>query len=296
MHTASAPHVISTTASASSDSPQHDACDEHPSTTDTLYPIAPSNTRVHSLHTIMSSIESADLNKLKSFASQHGLLQTAPKLTRELIRSLLVRHVSEGYCSQSPDQPGCAQVVQDMDVGAEEDVWDNTPSSQFRISLLKANLRSTRLRPLRRILKVIGTPFDAQDSLRSVRKSLRQNISQLKKAKRSPESIRSQSAANLEKKKADLRQSWPQLVPDEVKRQLSESFTLATSNGALSTFACGVCAESTYARHTRDLLVSELDLSMLRAGPSWFDPLYPKSHFPSTLGPWPTCSLDQHCI
>ncbi|KAJ8090592.1 hypothetical protein PM082_018149 [Marasmius tenuissimus] len=97
-------------------------------------------------------------------------------------------------------------------------------------------------------------------SIWQLRASLKRYIDHLKKGQQS-------SSEKLEQPKSQLdqiRQNWPQLVPQSSKDKLVNIFKKQTSSDALATVTCASCSERTLKVECKSIPFNSIDLSPLR--------------------------------
>jgi len=66
------------------------------------------------------------------------------------------------------------------------------------------------------------------------------------------------------RKREELHDSWPQIISNSLKNKIADIFKKETSSSALSTFTCAACSSETYNASKYELLLSEVDLELLR--------------------------------
>ena len=66
------------------------------------------------------------------------------------------------------------------------------------------------------------------------------------------------------RKREELHDSWPQIISNSLKSKIADMFKKEMSSSALSTFTCAACSSETYNASKYELLLSEIDLELLR--------------------------------
>ena len=195
------------------------------------------------LSNLLSMIEYATKPVLTDIAKRHNV-QLPLETNREVLRTLIASHLSNGDCANS-DADGCRQVITSFYI--ESDVLSVLTKFTFQIQILSSILYLVRLRPLRRILSCLHVFTESDMSFTKLRSELRKFITRLKHAKRSEDARNSNIAQDeqLKEEREKIRENWPQIVPDTLKKKIVKIFHDKTSSEALATFACASCSALT---------------------------------------------------
>jgi hypothetical protein len=71
------------------------------------------------------------------------------------------------------------------------------------------------------------------------------------------------TAMNIQQVVHELRTSWPQLVPNDLKERIVRMFREETSSESLAEFVCASCAENHLVAEEIQVFVHEMDLAVL---------------------------------
>ncbi|KAF7378322.1 ATP-dependent DNA helicase [Mycena sanguinolenta] len=180
--------------------------------------------------------------------TQHALtLHTIPHHDMDLAqcRQALIHHLITGSIAQLAMLLPGILILQPLYVYNEWQI--NTIDPDLQVHILSAIHGSkTSLNPMRRILTNLNVEHLSSDSLRILRDKLRTYILALRKGKRVQREQQAlhESTTRFNEQLKQIRESWPQLVPQSLKDKLIKLFRERTSSEALTTFTCAACAEA----------------------------------------------------
>lgn len=215
---------------------------------------------------ILSTIESGRKPVLRTLAESHAV-SFEKNDTLDQLRNNLSVHLTSGGCSDSTGEL-CSHIrsfVQDSNA------IDNQISRRdLQIHVLSMLTAKVQLRPLRRLLSVLNVQYESNCHLAALRTVLKKYTSQLRASKRSEDRRAAELAAkylaeaDLDRMRNNVQQSWPHVVGEDLKERLVKLFREHTSQSALSTFTCAVCAEDTLNTEKCETAASDIDLDLLR--------------------------------
>lgn len=220
-----------------------------------------SDDAVHSHHISASdtirNMEKYSKLEVQALAIQHGL-EISPRAKADAIREIVREHLVMGKCISQDGQSarvGCKSAIDNLE---HVDNYDDDGSRlDLQIRLLSSVVSTIQLKPLRKLLTLHGVPFEPSFSLRMLRSRLRRHIKMLIKGKQ----VSVKQA--VEDGKANIRDKWPSLVPNDLKSKIVHNFRERTSKEALSSFTCASCAEKCLNRDSRSLELDEIDPNLL---------------------------------
>ena len=68
----------------------------------------------------------------------------------------------------------------------------------------------------------------------------------------------------LESQRLQIHESWPQIISQDLKKKIIETFREDTSSNTLSTFTCAVCGEATLNSNQCKVPIGAVDLEILK--------------------------------
>src|ERR1700678_1083309 len=222
----------------------------------------PMQSPASALSGLLSMIEYATKPLLTDIAKRHNV-QLPLETNREVLRTLIASCLSNGDCANS-DADGCRQVITSFYI--ESDVLSVLTKFTLQIQILSSILYLVRLRPLRRILSCLHVFTESDMSFTKLRSELRKFITRLKHAKRSEDARNSNIAQDeqLKEEREKIRENWPQIVPDTLKKKIVKIFHDKTSSEALATFACASCSALTLNIERKLISLSDINIDLLK--------------------------------
>ena len=199
---------------------------------------------------LLKNVDNMRLPSLKATAKQHGLASNHDK---ETLKVNIFRHLSDGRCFGS-SMEGCSQII------ASSVVLNDGISPSSSVSLTTAVLtliaRKGSRRNVERVLKDRGIQFTQGCSLRQLRAVTKKYVTRLNKGK-AVENIRMEATRKRTNSIKQIRDQWPQLVPQRLKDKIVDLFKEQTSSAALSVSTCASCAEDHLNSDIRFLQIDE---------------------------------------
>ncbi|KAJ6492080.1 hypothetical protein C8R45DRAFT_1096126 [Mycena sanguinolenta] len=196
------------------------------------------------------SFESHRRPILKSIAALHRV-ELPEKPTVDQIRTTIAKHILSGDCSQFSHSHPPSSLPPDVSIPDCVDVHNewriNTIDPDLQVHILSAIHGSkTSLNPMRRILTNLDIEHQPSDSLRVLREKLRTYSLALRKGKhvQREQHALHESTNHFNEQRTQIRESWPQLVPQSIKDKIIKLFRDKTSSEALTAFTCTSCAEA----------------------------------------------------
>lgn len=253
--------------------------------------------RFLSIDTNLQEIETMPKIALLALAARHQLQIPARSKVGD-IRSMIVAHITGGHCrgtSNVPSPAACSQVIQNITQHTDFD--DDGSRTQLKVKILSSLVTRLRVRPLRRLLTTCGVESHPDASRSKLRRILRHHIKGLVRGKNTPYTARRAEAdreeADRVKKRQEIIDQWPNLVHDDVKKNIIRNFRAQTSKAALSSFVCASCAEECLNRECRIVPLGEIDKNLLtrpdrrlHAGaivdPNWLNPACTPPNLPAS--------------
>ena len=257
------------------------------------------------IENILTSIESMSKLSLLDLANGHGLKFNKELMSLEEMKFRLSDHLCKGCCLSSTYE-GCMMIKSKLNNNIKEENVDCLDVNALLIFLLSHLLPKIKLRPLRRLLTQHNISFSLQDSLSSLRKKLRAFIKLLKKAKYQEQKEESELAKKKEKeeqresRRLRIHESWPEIVSQDQKNKIIDSFHEQTSSETLSTFTCAACGEATLNSAQCKVPLSSVDLEILKwkninsgtSSETWNDVVQIQPPLPINEGPLKNVVLD----
>lgn len=187
------------------------------------------------------------------------------------MKNMLSDHLCGGSCFSSMyEGMQITSMLSKKNYGEDVDGFD-----ALLISFLSHLLPKITLRPLRRFLSQHNFSFSLQDNLSCLRRKLKAFIKTLKKGKSCAtehklEAVQSRLTKQKEKeeqresRRLQIHESWPQIISQDLKKKIIETFCEETSSNTLSTFTCAVCGEATLNSNQCKVPIGVIDLEILK--------------------------------
>ncbi|KAJ7216238.1 hypothetical protein C8J57DRAFT_1255326 [Mycena rebaudengoi] len=224
----------------------------------------------HPSHSLVDRLDYQPIGSLVTIASLHGI-PTGGLRDPQVLDSLL-RHFATGQCTLSQlgiPSLGCVSVYSQI-----FSLYQPPPLKKEDLLLAMEMRLLTRLMPsfsrnvLRRILDLHNVKYAATDGVASLRKTLRGYLKRLNGGKAVPgdnalQMRRKHRADARARESVRLKEEWPQLVSDDMKRFLNKNFADCVSSVGLGCFTCGCCGEHVNLRHKARNSFDDFDLRLL---------------------------------
>ena len=195
---------------------------------------------LNSIENILTSIENMFKPSLLDLANSHGVKFNSTMSSEEL-KNIISDHLCKGCCFSSTYE-GCLQVTSILNKKNYDKDVDRFDVRALLISHLSYLLPKIKLRPLRRLLSQHDISYSLQDNLSSLRRKLKTFIKSLKKGKcqeqkRADHLVKEKEKEDQhESRSLEIHNSWPQIVPQDLKKKVIEMFREETSSKTLSMF------------------------------------------------------------
>ncbi|KAJ7676613.1 hypothetical protein DFH06DRAFT_1428225 [Mycena polygramma] len=211
---------------------------------------------------LFEKLDTLPKGTLVSVAQSHGL--DPRTLNRENLLVNIWNHIGTGKCYRDEGQQSHLACSAASELDTDEDGWDHAdPSVRIQIQILRQLGPILRTAPLRRLLELHNVSYVESDKVKVLRKRLKKFLYGLYTGKPSTEHGVGTRRAQYARAEARLREQWPQVIPDHLKRKLLANFRFETSTQALSTFVCGSCAERVPDAQYSTLCLKDFDLDLL---------------------------------
>lgn len=177
------------------------------------------------------------------------------------MKNMLSDHLCGGSCFSSMyEGMQITSMLSKKNYGEDVDGFD-----ALLISFLSHLLPKITLQPLHRFLSQHNFSFSLQDNF----------IKTLKKGKSCAtehklEAVQSRLTKQKEKEEQresrclQIYESWPQIISQDLKKKIIETFCEETSSNTLSTFTCAVCGEATLNSNQCKVPIGVIDLEILK--------------------------------
>ena len=243
----------------------------------------------YQLSRFLSDYDDMDKNTLMRLCGMHGLDCYG---SVQVMRDRLFTHVCGGRCKSTErleaGPPACESTVNELPPSGITD---------FGISLLASTVHKMRLKTLRRVASMHHLHWTQSDSITKLRRIVKHFICSSAKGKKSLESNARFQARNAQIDATnDARCRWPEVPPKSLLDGLISDFKNATSSSTLASGTCASCAEKVVRQSMKNLLISEIDITLLRrpdfdddledpeTGHRWLHPDVPCPPLPYTDG------------
>src|SRR6266545_3024372 len=219
------------------------------------------NRSFSSVKEVLRSVEYANKSFIKNILVSHSVT-FPPYATGEDMKSLLAHHLTLGTCLGNSAN-ACRNIV--LGLLPESDNCCVYNKTGFQILIMTSLIKSS-LRILQRIFNVHEIYYETDFTLSNFRRELRKYITKLRKGKAEEDKRVAVLDAEIEveKERRELHESWPRIVPKDLKDKVAQIFNEETSSATLSTFTCATCSSECYNSGKKKLLLSELDLDLLK--------------------------------
>ena len=196
-------------------------------------------------------------------AKNHNV-QLPSHVSLEVLRELIVFHLSHGDCAES-DADACMQIVSSFYV--KTDISYVLTKLDFQLQILSSILNLVRMRPLRRILSSLHVLVEPGLSFKRLRTVFRKYLIKLSHGKQHHDDHKSMIAQEqrLRQEKIKIQENWPQPIPDTLKKKIVKMFHERTSSEALRTFTCSCCSSSTLKIECKKISLSDINIDLLKA-------------------------------
>jgi hypothetical protein len=131
---------------------------------------------------------------------------------------------------------------------------------EVKIAILRRFAVYSTKKTLRCILEIHRIAHVSSESKARLQSLLKNYIKQLVKGKET----NIVDATRLQQTICDLRESWPKLVPNNLKDRIISMFRDETSSGTLVEFTCASCAECCSLSDRHEQRLHEVDLAVVK--------------------------------
>ncbi|KAJ7832983.1 hypothetical protein B0H13DRAFT_1914782 [Mycena leptocephala] len=258
----------------------------------------------HSVRAVFDRIESLPKGSLVVLAQSHGI-QLGKSPTCEYLRAAIVNHVGTGGCTSREGYSsylGCSSIESQLASVTATPGTAEDPATLLQIHLIRQIAPILQLRPLRRLLNLHDVSYVETDNVKKLRNRLKRFLDRLVRGKFGDDELSLTGSARKARARehARLRNEWPQVIPDHLKRKLLANFNLEISSTALATFVCGSCVENCPIDDKVALPFEDFDMNLLKRPDEFIDISAEDSEMsgektdeivPDDLHPW----LDSRC-
>ena len=138
---------------------------------------------------------------------------------------------------------------------------------KLKLQILKVIVHKFTAVPLRHILNSYEIPFDNNHSMSQLRHWLHKYIHTQEKGKylERRQTSNATCESNIQNQLNEVRNGWPNMVSDNLKRHIHQMFWQETSSERLTNFTCACCAESTLLHECQVLYKTDFDLDLLQS-------------------------------
>ncbi|KAJ7512241.1 hypothetical protein B0H11DRAFT_2214041 [Mycena galericulata] len=221
---------------------------------------------VHPASDLFSRLEYLPKGSLISVAQAHGVtIDADTKVTLDSLRRAIWKHLGTGACTSREGYTShlaCSSLETQMQAFNDDPDDGLDASTRLQIHIIRQISPLLQRKALRRLLELHNVSYVESDKAKQLRKHLKFFLRRLECGKRTLEGQRTRRSAWSDQT-ARIREQWPQVVPDHLKRKIIANFNVQISSTTQATYVCGCCAERCPDNTRSFLLLDDFDLELI---------------------------------